>query len=359
MPILIPGSNDQFHTFATLTDAINTRPFVPGLISSMGWNSEGIYGRDLAIDRRNDGVDMVDETPRGAPGSQVVIDDADPILMRVPHYRHDFVLRPEQVRGRRQFGSETAYEMPQDYQDRLLDRWREDMDFTTEILRVGTAFGRVRNRNGSIRRDLTQTFGERPYVFGFPFADQSKNFYRFLTAAQRVAQDGLGALALSGYRGFGGLSMFNKAVYQKSVQDAYRFWDTSGVLRADNTKAPFQITTGVSLEYYRNAQIPNSGGRKVFPDNALLFVGEAPGLLQTRNSPREDMRMVNQIGVPLNLSPEDLPHGRGVECEGEMNTFNYVRRYKAVFIVIDTSAPDAADAIAFYTGGAGLDAVEF
>lgn len=359
MPILIPGTADQFHTFVTLTDAINTRPFVPGLISSMQWSEQGIYGRDLAIDIRHDGVDMVDETPRGTPGSQVVIDDADPILIRVPHYRHDFTLRPEQVRGRRQFGSETAYEMPQDYQDRLLDRWRQDMDFTKEILRVGTAFGKVRKRDGSIRRDLTTVFGERPLVFGFPFADQSKNFYRFLSAANRKVQDGLGDVPFTGFRGFGALSMFNKAVYQKSVQDAYRFWDTSPVLRADNTKAPFQITTGVSLEYYRNAPIPNSNGRKVFPENALLFVADAPGLLQTRNAPREDMRSVNEIGVPLYLSPEDLKHGAGVEVQGEMNTLNYVRRYGAVMIVIDTSAPDAADAIAFYTNGQGLDTVEF
>jgi hypothetical protein len=359
MPILIPGTDD-FHTMATLTDAINIRPFVPGLISSLDWAEQGIYGRDLAIDRRYDGVDMVDENPRGTPGSQVVIDDADPILLRVPHYGHDFVVRPEEVRGRRAFGQETVYEMPQDYQDRLLDRWRRDMDYTTEILRVGTVFGKVRKRDGAVRRDLTTVFGERPWVFGFPFADQSKNFYRFLSAAKRVAEDGIGEMSLTGWRGFAARDMFNKAVYQKSVQDAYRFWDTSSVLRADNTKAPFNIITDATLEYYRNSTIPNSGGRKVFPEDAIVFVGTAPGQLQVRNSPREDMRITNQeVGVPMYLSPEDLKHGKGVEVEGEMNTLAYVRRYKAVIIIVDTSAPNAAATIAAYTNGQGLDTFEF
>ena len=75
MPILIPGSND-FHTFATLTDAINRRPYIPQGISALGWNAQGLYGRVALIDQRNDGVDLIDEKPWGVAGSQVVVDDA-------------------------------------------------------------------------------------------------------------------------------------------------------------------------------------------------------------------------------------------------------------------------------------------
>lgn len=361
MPIVIPGTND-FHTFGTLTDAINTRPFVPTGVSELPWNAQGLQGRTAIIDRRADGVDLIDEKPYGVPGSQVVVDDGEPLTLYVPHYPHNFTLRPDEVRERRLFGSEYAYEMPQDKLDRLLSKWRRDIDYTNEFLRVGTLFGKVRDRLGNVRRDLTAAdkFNERPFVYAFPFADGTKNFYRFIGQVKRRAEDALGDFKINGWRAIAASEMHDKVVYHKSVYDAYKFWDSSPILRADNTKAPFSVSTDVSLQYYRNSVIPKSNGNRVFPVNAMVLVADADGLLQTRYSPRTDMRNVNEFGLPMYVSPEDLKHGQGVEVEGEMNVMNYVKRYRGGVVIIVDSAD--ADAIAYYspTGDAnGLDTVQY
>lgn len=354
MPILIPGTNDA-HTFATLTDAINRRPYIPNGVSALGWNAEGLRGRVAMIDQRDDGVDLIDEKPWDSPGSQVVVNDADPLLIHVPHYPHNFTLRPEEVRSRRAFGSETAYEMPQERQDRILSRWKDDVDYTQEILRVGAVFGKIRRRDGSVRKDLTEVFGARPFVFAFPFADANKNFYKFLTAVKQFVGDRIGALRISGWAAFAATEMHGKVVYHKSVNDSYKFWDSAAVLRADATKAPFTMASDVELEHYRNSTIPRSNGRQVFPRDAIAMIAKADGLLQTRYAPRSDMRDVNELGLPMYLSPEDLPHGRGVEVEGETNVINFVKRPEAVIIIVDAAD---ADAIAFYAPN-GLDTVEF
>lgn len=339
MPLLIPGTNDA-HTLATLTDTINRTPFIPGMIGDLGWEDSGVPTRAVLIDRRNETLDVIDEAPVGAAAQQVkIIEDETLDPLYVPRYPLAFTVRPQEVSGVRAYGQEQAFEMTEDRQARFMSTWRNSVNLTWEFLSVGYLRGKVLDRYGSVRHDVAAKFGVAPTQFAFDFSGTG-NFYKFVNDCKAVLQAYLGNFNITGWKLIAGKAVHDKIVYHPSVQESYIRYQEGAFLRRDAV-APFVICDDVQVLYYRNQIIPNSrtaqnpAGTPVFPTDRFILVPICEGLFQRRFAPAEMLGFVNTPGAPVYLSPYDLPHGRGIEIEGETNPIGYVKRYEGIGECVD------------------------
>ncbi|WP_375453452.1 major capsid protein [uncultured Methylobacterium sp.] len=348
MPLLIPGTSDAY-TMATLTEAFSRMPYVPSQINSLPIHSEGVQTTTVLVEHRNETFDLIDERAYNSGHSQVDLGKADTDAMEsltIPHYPHGFTIRATEVRARRQFGSETEFEMTEDRQARFFQTWQRSVNFNWEYAGIGGfLFGVILDRNGNVRYDLRKKLKRQPLRLQFNFGS-GDNFFKFINGAKWLAQQALGAYPITGWTLLGDKPMNDKVIYDPSVQKTYMGFESLAFLRADNTARPFTICDDVKVEVYRNALIPRTN-KLAFPTKALVLIPQAENLFQRRFAPAQTLTSINEPGAPVYLSPFVDPHNEFVEIKGQTNFISWNQRYEGV-IIIEHGPTTDLEALGYY-----------
>jgi hypothetical protein len=331
MPILNSATGEP-HTMASLTLAINKRPRVLRQLSStLRVTSRGVMTKSVEIDRKQSKIGIIDPKPYGAAPSQTETGEFETISVPIPHYPDQVVFRPEEVAGRRAFGEEQLYEVPDDILNEKLDAQRANFDLTWEYALDGALRGLIKNSKGNTVVNLTTHFGVGPTEEPIDLDDADLDVHAFFRQLKRQQKKKLGEYAVTRWACFVPPDQFEALVSKESIKASYDRYQDGAFFRQDNgERGGFTVADNVDLIEYEATEL---GNLKIGPSADMLFVPIADGFIRRYFAPKQDMDKVNEPGAPIYAEPYDLPKKKGIEVDTESNQVTIVERPEGVAVV--------------------------
>jgi hypothetical protein len=331
--------NDDAFNCASLTDAINAAPFVPGRAGQIvGWEEEGVPTTTNFIEEDGGELKLLNPSSRGGPGETSADSKRKVRSLVIPHYQHDDSILADSVQNVRAFGQASVLETLQDRINRKLDQHaRLKLDPTLEYQRVGAVKGIILNGDGSTLYNLFTEFNvsqETEVDFDLDAASPASGALRKACAGVvRKVANNLGGVPAVGVHAFAGDNFFDDLVSHPEVVESYKGTPMAQVLRDPYVYANGQAIYGafefggIVWENYRGTV---GGTAFVNTDKCHIFPMGVPGLFRTIYAPADYEDTVNTNGLPRYARQWPMANGKGRHLESQMNALNYCTRPKVL-----------------------------
>lgn len=320
--------NSNAFQLSELTVAINQRPYAPTRIGQLGlFSTAGIRSKSIEVEWKSGVITLVPAKDRGSPGTPKTNTRRKMETFSAIHLPQTVSLMADEVQGARAFGTESELEVAQDLLNEKADIAIRDLDVTLEWQRLGAIKGQVLDADGTtVLEDMFVKFGVAQNTLNFVFSDVTLEVAASLRALKRLIEDELGALTYKEIRVFCGYLWFEALIKHTSVKEAYRLYQNSSVLRADNREG-FLFSENVVFEEYRG----KVGSIAFVDDNEAYAVPMGvPDLFIARYAPANYMETVNTKGLPRYMKVRTADWDKGVEAEIQSNPIHICTRPRAV-----------------------------
>lgn len=319
-----------------LTDAINKLKFVPGRIGQLGlFASSSISTTSVAIEERDGILTLVAPTPRGAPGTTITKNRRAVRQIAVPHFEINDSIMAEEVQGVRAFGSETEMEMVQTKVAERLQIHSQSLEATEEYARIGAVKGIVTYADATTV-DLFSLFGvtqETEIDFDLDNATPAEGVLRKKVAGVvRQIAGILEGTPFSGVHAFCGDAFYDDLIAHKEVRETYKNQIAAGELRTGYVNpngmsfGTFEFG-GITWENYRGKV---GSTNFVDTDKCHIFPLGVPGLFRTYYAPADYVETVNTLGRRLYTKQYEMPNGKGIHLDTQMNAMSICTRPKTL-----------------------------
>ncbi|MER8427820.1 major capsid protein [Mesorhizobium sp. M1403] len=328
--------SDPFTVFS-LTDAINSTPFVPGHISRLGlFNTTSVNTLAVGIEEKNGILTLVAPTPRGGPGQTIDKTKRKLRMLAVPHFQIDDAIMADEVQGVRAFGSETELETVMGKVDERMVIHSQSFAATEEYHRIGAIKGIVTYADGTTLNLFTE-FGvsqEAEIDFDLDNAAPVAGVLRKQCAGvYRTIAGNLDGVPFSGVRAECGDAFFDDLIAHPEVRASYLQQQEASSLRAGYVDSGQSGVFGTFMfgdimwENYRGSV----GGTQFIDTNKChLFPTGAPGLFKTVYAPADYIETVNTLGKRLYMKQIEMKNGKGIDIEVQNNALQYCVRPKVL-----------------------------
>jgi len=320
-----------------LTDAINNIKFVPGRIEQLGlFSTSSVTTLTVAIEQKDGQLILVPPTPRGGPGTTTEKTKRNIRDLRIPHFEINDAIYADEVQGVRAWGSETELET---VMGKVAERSAEHSQHfaaTEEYARIG-AFKGIVTYADATTLDLFSAFGvtqETEVDFDLDNASPAEGALRKKCATvMRLVATNLGGMPFSGkLRAMCGDAFFDDLLAHKEVRDTYKGWTDAQILREGYIEAngknfgAFEFGD-IIWENYRG-----SVGATAFIDTNKCHIAPegVPGLFKTVYGPADYIETVNTLGRRLYEKQYEMPNGKGINLDVQMNALHYCTRPKVL-----------------------------
>jgi len=340
MPSLNIFEQDAFGVI-TLTDSVNSFPFVPGRAGQViNWAERGVTTTTIMIESIEGTLKLLNPTPRGGPGETKAKDKAVARSLVIPHYQYDDGINADEVQGVRAFGSETEVaSVTTIVNQRLSEAVTSLLDPTLELQRLGAVKGVILNANGTTLYDLFSEFvvtQETEIDFDLDAASPASGALRLACAsAVRKMADNLGGVGFTGAHAFCGNAFFDGLISHKEVVESYKGTSMAEVLRngyvipnsnGNKIYGVFEFG-GIVWENYRGK---NGTSDMVHTDKCHIFPTGVPSLFRTVYAPADYIETVNTNGLPRYARQYLSANGKRIELESQSNPLSYCTRPKVL-----------------------------
>jgi hypothetical protein len=319
---------DDAFSVTSLTDAIEKLPFVPGRLGQLGiFSPTSVATTTVVLEEREGLLDLIAPTPRGGPGETIDVAKRVARALVIPKFEINDAIMAEEVQGVRAFGSQSQVEMLQNKVGERLVNHLQRHAVTEEYARIGAIKGIVTYKGGSTLNLYTT----------FDVSAQTEVDFSFDTAADgelretcanvvRTISDELGGTPVSGFRAVCGRQFFNDLIKNGEVRDTYLGWVQAEELRKGYAFGGFEFG-GITWEEYRG----NIGGTSfVHTDKCHIFPEGVPNLFRTYYGPADYIETVNTPGLSRYAKQYEMPSGKGIHLDSQMNTLNICTRPRAL-----------------------------
>lgn len=311
--------NSDAFSIRTLTAAVNEMPHVPGRIGSMGlFQSQGIPTTTLAIESLQGVLNLIQTTPRGAPGIQHTPEKRSLRSFQVAHIQLDDHVAADEIQGVREFGSDNAVKTLQNTINGRFSDMFSNIDATLENIRMGAIKGQVLDADGTtVLWDLFTEFGvTQDADVDFVLGTSSTNIKQKCQTVVRRMIDILGASSMMRVHALCGDDFFDKLATHQEVRDAYNRPRDGMFLREE--AGPYESFTygGITFENYRGAV---GGSSFVDTGECHFFPVGVNGLFVERFGPADYNETVNTVGLPRYAKSIADPNDKGVALEAQTN----------------------------------------
>jgi hypothetical protein len=326
LPKLLDIFRSDAFSVVELTDAINKLKFVPGRIGALGlFQSTAVSTTTVAIEEKDGILGLVAPTPRGAPGS--TLDKALRTIrdFRVPHFELNDAIMAEEVQNVRPFGQQTGLEVVQAKVAERLQIHLQSHAATEEYARIGAIKGVVTYAGGS-SLNLNTEFGvtaQTEVDFDLDNASPVSGALRAKCASVvRTIQDELGGTPLGAVHAFCSADFYDLLISHPEVRDTYLGWAQAEELRTGYAYGAFPFG-GIMWEEYRGSV---DGTAFVAPAKCHIFPVGVPGLFRTYYAPADYVETVNTLGLPRYAKQYEMPNGKGIYLDTQMNSLSLCTR---------------------------------
>lgn len=313
------------------TEELNIIPNQWGTINSLGiFAEEGVAEHVIQFDEViKDGALIVDRI-RGERAN-VGRDYKRKIhSFNVPHFPMEDAIYPQDIQGKRAYGSPTEAETFDAVRGRKLERIRQNHAWTLEAARAqAIVLGTVYAPNLTVVQDWYQEFTQttRPTTIDFLFGTSTTDVMGKIEANIAAIQDNSGSVTITGIVALCGPTFFQRLITHATVKTAYQYYAATN--QAGNAQ-PLRdrMATGVNAPQHR---MFNFGGalfiemRDKYAGTALIgaadcyFLPTGTEFFKTYFSPANRFGLVNTVGEQVYVFESMEMNGTAYKLESESN----------------------------------------
>lgn len=317
-----------------MTEAMREISYVPGRVSALGlFQTESVDTLDVAIEKADaEALVLVPSSPRGAPGDTRDFSRRSLRKLSVPHFQRNDAIYADEVQQVRAFGSETAVETLQSKIAMKAAVHSQDFALTEEYHRLEVIkTGNLLDADGTVLYNYATEFAESLPAERDWDLDNATPVDGILRqtcmAVTRQIATTLGGLPFRGIHALCGDAFFDDLIKHKEVRETYKGYAEAAVLRgayggngAQGSWATFEFG-GITWENYRGG-----GSIAIDTDKCHIFPLGVPQLFKTIYAPADYIETVNRPGQRLYAKQWEMPNGKGVNLEVQMNALHYCTR---------------------------------
>lgn len=305
-----------------------------GLINSLNlFNEESVAQHTITVESREGTIALITDRMRGERNN-VNSDDSRIIrAFSIPHFPLDDAIFPEDVQGKRAYGSPDAAEQEDMVMARKMMRIRQNHAITLEAARAqaitaGTAYA----PNGTVVADYYSEFGitrkEVDFVLGTATTDVAAKVEEVIAHIQDNVKTGG---VVSGVTALCSPTFFAALIAHAKVSEAFKYYtSTQEPLRerlgGGGLYRRFEWAGATFIEYRGDYN-----GTALIPSGDAYFVPSGvDDLMVTYFSPANKFSHVNTLGEQAYSFVYRSPNDDKITIETESNFLNVLRRPAAI-----------------------------
>lgn len=312
------------------TEEVNIVPNQWGLIGQLGIFTEEPVAEHVVIFEEiiKDGALIVDRV-RGDRSN--VGKDAQRKMhsFNIPHFPMEDAIYPQDIQGKRAYGSPSEAETLDLVRARKLARIRQNHAWTLEFARAqAITTGTVYAPSGTVSQDwyqeMTQT--ARPAAVDFLLGTDTTDISGMIEQVLAAIQDNSGSVNYTSVIALCGTTFFQKLITHATIKQAYQFYTSTQEplrrrLSSDGSATGMRRTfehMGVTFIEMRD----NYVGQRLIPATEAYFVPTGTEFFKTYFSPANRFGLVNTLGEQVYVFETMAPNGTAYTIESESNFIN-------------------------------------
>jgi hypothetical protein len=310
------------------TQEINVIPNQWGTIGQLGLFKEESVAEHVVVfeETTKDGALIVDRV-RGDRAQQGKDANRKLHTFAVPHFPYDDFISPQDLQGKRAYGSE-GVETLELVRARKLERIRQNHAWTLEFARAQVITqGTVYSPSGTVTQDWNSEFGVTRTSVDFLLGTSTTEILDKINTAITQVLENTGGEVVTGMVALTSPEFFAKLISHATVKTAYTYYQ--------NTQDPLKSRLGGSMAMHREfvhgglrfIEMRDSyAGQRLIPTGKAYVVPTGTDSLKTFFSPANRFGLVNTLGEQVYVFESADAKGTKVELESESNFVNALLR---------------------------------
>lgn len=320
-----------------LTEELLLIPNTYGLINQLGiFREESVTQHSITIESSAATLALIPDQPRGARNNVNIDRNRNLRSFPIPHFPLDDYLAPQDIQGKRAYGSDQA-----ETQNAVMMRKMEDISrkhaITLEASRCyALTQGGIYAPNGTVSANYYTDFGVTRKEIAFDLSNAATDVIgKIRQVTDHIQENILDGDVVGNYVALCSPEFFDALITQAGVKEAYKFYSsTQEPLRNSLREGRYARFVHGDVTFYRyigSYKDVNGATQRLIPANEAYFLpqGTADTFL-TYFSPANKLDTVNTLGERMYMWTYTDPKGAKIEIESEQNVINLLRRPQAV-----------------------------
>jgi hypothetical protein len=301
-------------------------------------NESGLFSEEflstntVTFEEQSKTLGLIGDQFRGAKPQANKDDNRKIRSYPIAHFPVVDAIKPEDIQGKRAYGSTDMAETEAAVLARKMERIRRNMDITMEVSRFSTlTTGALYAPNGTIVGNLFTDFGitqkSVDFLFGSATTDIVAKVEEVIAHMQDNANTGD---VITGIIAYCSPEWFAKLIGHAKIQTAYQYFSaTEGQMiqrnRAGGNNGLYREFTYAGIRFIEVRTV--LAGQRLIPAGEVVFV--PTGTTDTFVSyfgPANKLDFTNTIAERGYLWTYRDPKGNGIDIDGEFNVTSIVRR---------------------------------
>jgi hypothetical protein len=329
--------NEAF-SLVSLTNALRDIKPRPSRLSDLGlFTPRSVNTTSISIERIGDILKLVSPSPRGSAGETRDMPKRNIRSVAVPHFQRDWSVMADEVQNIRAFGTENTLETVMSKVMERIDMEVMDFDLTSEYSRIGAINGNVIYKDGTNLNLFSLFDVSEPAEIAFNVANTvDGNLRKACTDVIRKMRQALGGVPFASVHAFCGDNFFDDLLKNAEVRQTYLNTGEASFLRNSyvgpnrGTNPIFEFG-GIVWENYGAIEASGDGALMgIHTDKARFVPLGVEQLFQTYYAPADYTETVNTMGTRLYAKQWDMPNGKGIMGEVQMNELHLCTRPNAL-----------------------------
>lgn len=329
---MIVRSYDKPFEVVDLTEELNLIPNTWGLINELGiFSSEPVTQHTVLVESTAGTLSVIPDRVRGDKNNVNKDDNRVVYSFPIPHFPLDDQLTPQDLQGKRAYGSDNA-DIEAEAIARKLVRIRRNHSITMEAARAyALTTGGIYAPNGTVSENYYTTFGITRTTVDFVLGTATTDIVGKIETVIAAIQDNiLSGEVVNDVVVICSPTFFAGLINHAKVVDAYRYYTS--------TQQPQRERLGSGLYrrfYHAGATFIEYRGS--YNGTALIPAGDAYALpmgtqdvFKSYFSPANKMSLVNTLGQEAYVFQYVDPKDEGILLQSESNQLHLLRRPGAV-----------------------------
>lgn len=324
----IVRSFDKPFEMVDLTEELNLIPNTWGLLNEMGlFRNESVTQHTINVESTSGTLSVIGDAVRGARNFVNKDDTREIRAFPIPHFPLDDQVTPQDLQGKRAYGSDAA-DTEAAVVARKLERIRRNHAVTMEAARCyALTTGAIYAPNGTVADNYYTSFGitrtEIDYVLGISTTDiTAKNE----AVIAQIQDNQLSGDVLTSITAICSPVFFAKLISHATIKEAYKYYAS--------VQEPLRTRLGSGVyRRFSHAGIDFIEYRGSYNGTALIPSGDAYAFpMGTQDtfisyfSPANKMSLANTLGMESYAFQYRDPKDEGLLLQSESNQLHLVRR---------------------------------
>lgn len=248
----------------------------------------------------------------------------------IPHFPFDDAILPQDIQGKRAYGTAADAEQLDLVRARKMIRLRQSHANTLEIGRaLAITSGGVYAPNGTVSQNWYTEMGVTQTVVDFLFGTSTSDCLGNVEKCIAYIQDNTGLTSMTGVVAMTSPVFFAKLIAHPMVKTAYQYYSSTQQplrdrLSAGGSPVPFHRTFDFGGVHFIEMR-DSFGGTPLIPSGDAYFVPLGTnGVFKTHFSPANRFGLVNTLGEQVYMFESQALNGTSITLETESNWINTV-----------------------------------